>query len=240
MKTESVECIDNSKIVQLHYSSICPLSRMVRIALLEQKYQLHLVEENYVHDNHEILAINPLGTLPFMVFQDNTVIKNLWGIIDYIINKNDIFGHTVMPSFLKNFERAEILFNVEWFCTKFFNDVTLPIIQQKIVNFTTKRIPPNSTSIRNALRNMHIHMEYLKLSLAESNYIESSTPTIADYSAAAQISILDYTGDIMWNTINKRIKGWYSLIKSRPSFRTVLKDRILSLSPPPHYEDPDF
>ncbi|WP_158521615.1 glutathione S-transferase family protein [Candidatus Fokinia solitaria] len=240
MRTESIEGSDNRKVVQLHYSSICPFSRMVRIALLEQKYEVHLVEEAYVHDNHEILAINPLGTLPFMVFQGNVVIKNLWSIIDYLINTNDASRHTVMPSFFKNFERAEILFNVEWFCTKFFNEVTLPIIQQKIINFTTRRAPPNSTSIRNALRNMHIHMEYLKLSLAESNYIESSMPTIADYSAAAQLSILDYTGDIMWNSINKRIKGWYSLIKSRSSFRAVLRDRILSLSPPSHYEDPDF
>jgi glutathione S-transferase len=35
-------------------------------------------------------------------------------------------------------------------------------------------------------------------------------------------------------------KAWYARIKSRPSFRTILADRIKGANPSPHYANPDF
>ena len=35
-------------------------------------------------------------------------------------------------------------------------------------------------------------------------------------------------------------KDWYARIKSRPSFRSLLTDRVPGLKPPEIYADPDF
>jgi glutathione S-transferase len=36
------------------------------------------------------------------------------------------------------------------------------------------------------------------------------------------------------------MKEWYALLKSRPSFRPILEDRIAGFAPPEYYSDPDF
>jgi glutathione S-transferase len=35
-------------------------------------------------------------------------------------------------------------------------------------------------------------------------------------------------------------KDWYAKIKSRPSFRALLADRVPGVAPPMHYGDLDF
>jgi glutathione S-transferase len=62
---------------------------------------------------------------------------------------------------------------------------------------------------------------------------------MADLAAAAQLSALDYIGDVDW-ALNDAAKEWYARIKSRPSFRPLLADRISSIAPPAHYDDLDF
>jgi glutathione S-transferase len=40
--------------------------------------------------------------------------------------------------------------------------------------------------------------------------------------------------------LNDAAKDWYARVKSRPSFRPLLQDRISGLIPPGHYADLDF
>jgi glutathione S-transferase len=35
-------------------------------------------------------------------------------------------------------------------------------------------------------------------------------------------------------------KEWYARMKSRPSMRAILADRLAAAPPAPHYSDPDF
>ena len=62
---------------------------------------------------------------------------------------------------------------------------------------------------------------------------------LADAAAAAHSSALDYLGDVPWDQ-HAAAKDWYVRIKSRPSFRPLLDDRIPGLPPPKHYADLDF
>jgi glutathione S-transferase len=61
----------------------------------------------------------------------------------------------------------------------------------------------------------------------------------ADIAAAAQLSCLDYVGDVPWED-HPDAKDWYARVKSRPSFRPLLADHITGLRPPQHYADLDF
>ena len=62
---------------------------------------------------------------------------------------------------------------------------------------------------------------------------------VRDLAAAAHISVADYLGGIDW-TGHDQTKGWYSGLKSRPSFRPLLAERMEIVTPPKYYEDVDF
>ena len=53
---------------------------------------------------------------------------------------------------------------------------------------------------------------------------------------AAQISVADYLGGIDWS-LHEQASSWYSVFKSRPSFRPLLTERMDVIQPPAHYAD---
>ena len=63
--------------------------------------------------------------------------------------------------------------------------------------------------------------------------------TYADIAAAAQLSCVDYLGDVPWD-VHEPARDWYARIKSRPSFRVLLADHLPGAPPPKHYADLDF
>jgi len=50
---------------------------------------------------------------------------------------------------------------------------------------------------------------------------------------------VDYLGEMPWHEY-PAVKAWYQKIKSRPSFRALLADRVPGSSPPLAYSDLDF
>jgi glutathione S-transferase len=62
---------------------------------------------------------------------------------------------------------------------------------------------------------------------------------LADITAAAHLSCLDYLGDVPWEG-HEGARDWYARVKSRPSFRPLLADRVPGISPVAHYDDLDF
>jgi glutathione S-transferase len=71
------------------------------------------------------------------------------------------------------------------------------------------------------------------------NWLAGDFFSLADAAAAAHFSTLDYAGEIPWSKYPEA-KDWYARIKSRPSFRDLLKDRIAAFPPATHYANLDF
>ena len=63
--------------------------------------------------------------------------------------------------------------------------------------------------------------------------------TQADLAAASALSVLDYLGELDWDS-EPAARDWYARIKSRPSFRSLLADKVPGLPPASHYTDLDF
>ena len=82
-------------------------------------------------------------------------------------------------------------------------------------------------------------MKYTNWLAGTRNWLAGGRITYADLAAAATISILDYLGEIDW-TEYPSARDWYSRLKSRPSFRPLLGDRVRGLTPVSHYADLDF
>ena len=70
-------------------------------------------------------------------------------------------------------------------------------------------------------------------------WMAGATLSLADLAAAAQISVADYLGGIDWKN-HEATARWYSGMKSRPSFRPLLSERMEGIPPAPHYDDVNF
>ena len=167
----------------------------------------------------------------------NFIIYEVSNIVEYIEEKwckNSLIGEDLM-------QRAEVRRLQSWFDNKFYSDVTKHILQQRYYSLfatNTAKIPSPQT-ISNATHNLSIHLKYLSSILEDHNYLAGGKFSLADISAAVHISALDYFGDIKWQNF-EIVQNWYSLIKSRKSFATILKDTIPGIDPNPYYSKIDF
>ena len=79
----------------------------------------------------------------------------------------------------------------------------------------------------------------MKWLLDQRRWLAGNEMTLADFTAAAHLSCLDYNGDVDWNR-SEVVKDWYAKIKSRPAFRSLLADHVPGFTPKPHYSNLDF
>ena len=98
---------------------------------------------------------------------------------------------------------------------------------------------PDSSAIRAGHYNIRYHLDYITYLTERRSWLAGSDFSLADISAAAQLSSIDYLGDVPWEEF-PAAKIWYSRIKSRPSFRPILADHMPGMPPPRHYADLDF
>ena len=98
---------------------------------------------------------------------------------------------------------------------------------------------PNSKALSAGRQNVAYHLDYIDFLTKSHSWLNGDEMTFADLAAAAEISTVDYFGDVPW-AHNERAKHWYAVMKSRPSFRTLLEDRVPGVTPPAHYNNPDF
>ena len=75
--------------------------------------------------------------------------------------------------------------------------------------------------------------------MSSRDWLAGRRLSLADYAAAAHLSVIDYFGDVPWRDF-PAVKTWYMKLKSRPCFRPLLADRWPGLAPAPHYDDLDF
>ena len=82
-------------------------------------------------------------------------------------------------------------------------------------------------------------MGYIAYLAERRKWLAGDLYSLADIAAAAQVSCVDYLGDVPWDDF-PAAKEWYVRVKSRPSMRPLLADHVPGAPPPPHYADLDF
>jgi glutathione S-transferase len=220
-------------MLRLHHFPLCPFCRKVRIVLHEKEEQPELEAVEPWHHQRELAVLNPAAEVP--VLEDGgRVVCDSWAICEYLDETRPepgLLGKSLM-------ERAEIRRLVAWFDTKFTREVTDLLWGEKLIK-RVKGNAPNSAAVRNGLVNIHAHLDYIGFLFDRRNWLAGEALSLADIAAAAQLSVLDYLGDVPWDG-HPDAKLWYARIKSRPSFRPLLQDRLPGLKPAPQYDDLDF
>lgn len=218
----------------LYHFPLCPFSRQARILLKEKNLAFTLIREDYWLRRKELLSLNPSGELPILL-EENITICGIYPIIEYLC---EVYQTEDFSIFLP-VEKTEIRRLISWFNNKFYREVTKYILDEKMIRLFLNAGSPKSILIRNAKDNLSKHISYISRLLEEREYLALDKISIADFIAAAHLSVLDFFDEIAWDQYSI-LKHWYSLIKSRPSFRPILLDRMPGFNPPKHYEDLDF
>lgn len=220
---------------KLYHYPMCPLSRQIRIILKELDLTFNLIKEDYWLSNKNFLKINPAGTLPVLEESTNFIIAGLYPTIEYLMEQYT--DHNLLD---KNIAiKCEIRRLFWWFNDKFYKEVTKILIEEKIIRTTSNIGSPRSEYIKAAKNNLVHHLNYLADLFELRSFVASNNLSIADIAAASQISVIDYFGEINWQDW-PAIHTWYAILKSRPSFRQILKDYIPGFAPSTTYADLDF
>lgn len=212
-----------------------PFSRKVRIVLAEKGLDFDLKLEKVWERRTEFLALNPAGDVPVMIEPDGTTIANAWVICEYleeVYRDVDLLGKDPL-------QRAETRRLVSWFDVKFNREVTENLVGEKLMKRFLKLGEPHGPSIRAGHANIHYHLDYIGFLTEKRNWLAGDEFSMADIAAASHISAIDYIGDVPWDE-HQAAREWYARVKSRPSMRSLLEDRIPGFTPASHYENVDF
>ena len=219
----------------LYHYYLCSSSRYIRLILEEHKISYDTQLENYWKPQKDFLKLNPAGHLPVLVNEENFPVVGANACIEYV---KDLEVRSKL--FVDDYkEKAEINRLVHWFDVIFKKEVFDPIIYEKIFSGMLDNMTPNSANIRAALNNLDFHIQYFNYLLNSKNYFIKDDLTYLDFLAAANFSVLDYLG-LLNLKIYENIREWYFKVKSRPSFKTLLKDQIVGLNPHDNYKNMDI
>ena len=221
-------------MVLLIHHPILPQCRKIRLQMSEKKMLFVLKEEEPWKLSPDVYKLNPAGELPIFV-SDGQVISGQYPICEYledISSENRLLPQT--PG-----ERAECRRLMAWFDEKFYRDVYRNIAQEKVFKRFSQGLAPDSKILKIGLNNLKFHMEYIDWLTERRNYLGGAEFSLADVTAAAHLSVIDYLGDVPWENYHYA-KLWYSKIKSRPSFKDILKDSAKGILPAKNYANLDF
>ena len=219
---------------RLYHFTLSPFCRKVRLVLAEKKIETELVHEKYWEKSIDFLKKNPAGKVPILKINE-LILSDSQTICEYLEETGE--KHHLMPE--EALERAEVRRLVNWFDDKFYHEVTLKLLFERITKKIVGQGHPDGQNIKKGSQNIKVHLDYMDHLLDSRSWLAGKTLTLADFTAASHLSCLDYISDVDWSR-STNVKGWYAKIKSRPAFRTILADQISGFPPPRHYTDLDF
>ena len=181
---------------------------------------------------------DPLAHLPVYRELDGTTVTGLWAIIDHLENEHP--ERPLLPADAA--QRAEALRLFDWTMNNFHEETTKRIVFEKGAQAQTGsliRRPPNMENVRLGRQALKAALPGLGALAERNGYLACREVSLADLSLAAHLSALDYFGEVPWAE-HLNLTEWYTRMKSRPSFRPLLADRVPGQPPVSHYAELDF
>ena len=220
---------------QLYQFPLCPFSRKVRLLLSEKGVGYELWRENPWEGRDEFLGRNPAGRVPMLHDPEKKLTlcdsRAICEFFEETAEKPQLIPGNASA-------RAEVRRLVALFDENFYEDVSGPLLLEKMKKRVILRQPPDSRALRQAMKLAHEHLYYIDYLLDRRPWIGGATMSLADIAAAAHVSVADYLGGIDWAG-HDQSRSWYAVMKSRPSFRPLLAERQDGIQPPEHYGDVD-
>jgi glutathione S-transferase len=221
---------------RLYQFPLCPFSRKVRFLMAEKGITYDLERESPWAPRDDFIHLNPAGQTPVLFDTSNqATLADSQAICEYFEETVDQFPLIAGSAMA----RAEVRRLTAWFDQIVYRDVVAPLLNERMMKRIVSRTSPDAGALRDAMRRANTHMDYIDYLLDHRSWLAGGTMSLADIAAAAHLSVADYLGGIDWEG-HKQTKRWYAAIKSRPSFRPLLAERMEIVTPPKYYDQPDF
>ena len=230
-------------MVILYHHPFCPHSRFIRLTLAEMGIEPKLVEERPWERRREFLMLAAEGATPVLEEDDGLVLPGAEVIAEYL---DETCGAGLGERRLYPADpvaRAEARRLVMWFNVRFFNESSQWIVREKI----HKRFmrpeegggAPDMQAVRASRANLRYHLRYIGHLIGGRKWLAGDRLSYADLAAAAQLSCVDNLGDVQWDE-SEAARNWYARVKSRPTFRALLAERLPGTAPSATYANLDF
>ncbi len=200
----------------LYHFPLDPASRQARLALGEKRLVFEAVTVRYWEEPADFTKLNPSGLTPVLVEAEagrRVVICEARAVLEYLEEQHPT------PALLGRdaAERAETRRLMQWFDRKFDAEVNGYLLREKLEKRLTKMGAPDLSNMRLGREALRAHLSYMEKLLQARDWLAGPRLTLADFAAAAHISVLDYFGDMPWRDV-AAVKTWYMKVKSRPGF----------------------
>ena len=230
---------------RLTHFRLCPFSRSIRLLMAELKLETELAEELPWKPSRQFLELNPAGDLPALELDGGPVISGAYAISEYLAETVDGLNYErsaapVIPG--NRIERSEVRRLIDWFHRKLYGEAISHILEERVYGGLRPggSHAPDVDLLKVVRQNLRYHLSYISFLAEQRNWLGGEQLSFADLAAAAQLSVADYLGEIEWDE-RQAAKGWYARMKSRPSMRAILAERVPGTPmPPSHYANPDF
>ncbi|MAI02649.1 MAG: glutathione S-transferase [Rickettsiales bacterium] len=220
---------------KLYYMPLCSLSRAAQIILKEKKLKFEAINEPIWKRRIDFLKINPEGDLPVIIDDNKNIIIGYISLA-YYLDENSI-GVNLIGKTPKL--RLEVRRICKWINNKFYREVTENILEERVFKNLKGLGQPSTEHLKAGRINLINHENYFEWILKDRTFIAGEEFTLADIAYSSFLSSLDYLGEIKWERITNT-KRWYAKIKSRPTFRDILKEKIYAIPPSKTYQNLDF
>ncbi|MEO6091646.1 MAG: glutathione S-transferase family protein [Novosphingobium sp.] len=221
---------------QLYQFPLCPFSRKLRLLMSEKGIPYELCREHPWEGREEFFGMNQAGRTPVLHDPERSItLADSRAICEYLeetVDRVPMINGTAA-------NRAEIRRLTAYFDEIFFEEVTGPLLMERMKKRLVTRESPDSGAIRQAMKFAHEHLYYIDWLVDTRAWLGGSMMGLADLAAAAQVSVADYLGGIDWSN-HEQAASWYAILKSRPSFGPLLSERMEVIRPPAHYAEVDF
>lgn len=219
----------------LYHLPLSPYCRKVRLVLAEKRLPFELKVERVWERREGFLALNPAASVPVLEEDNGLAIPDSGVICEYL---DEAYPDTGLLGTTLG-ERVEVRRLVAWWDDRFDREVTRNLNGEKYYKRVSGLGHPDARALRAGYAGLRAHLEYLGWLAETRKWLAGNVLSLADLAAAAHLSVLDYQGDVDWS-VSPSARDWYARMKSRPSFRPLLGDRVPGFTPPAHYADLDF
>lgn len=217
----------------LYHFPLCPFSRKVQLSLGEKKIGYDTVTLYPWDAGEDFRRLNPAGRVPVLHDAEKRItLIDSTAICEYL--EETVADRPLIIGSARG--RAEIRRLVALFDESFYADITAPLLHEKMKKRLVLRQSPDSRTLRETTRLLHEHLDYIDWLVDNRRWLAGAQLSLADFAAAAQISVIDYLDCLDW-TGHDSTHEWYRVMKSRPSFAPLLRQKMDGIPAPRHYAD---
>jgi len=212
---------------KLIHLTLSPPSRLARLLAGEKRLACD-----------PVLADDAQAHLPVFIDLDGTEVTGLWAIVDHL--EGNYQDHPLIPE--DPAARGSALAWLDWALGGFHETAIRRIVFEKGSQRYTgapARSAPDMNVIRQGREALRAALKAIAEAVEQNGNLSARDCTIGDFAVAASLSSLDYFGEVPWSEFPTAAE-WYVRIKSRPSFRTLLGDRVPGQPPTANYGELDF